>query len=253
MPRSLDGAAEILAATGSDPLVRSQLRGTRDTGPAWAQDGAVGWFAIDADLAMRYFFVLGGTPAAAAWLVDDVAEEIFAILPTPRISVPRGTPAELTPAYRLEAETDWDFRWTRSAPAPAVGEALVQWLPPLAHDAAVAALLEVANPRTSAQPGDADVRRWAGVWGPGRRLDACAADTSGVPGVGHISAIAIRPECRGQGLGTAISAWLTRQLLSEFDLVTLGVYADNPTALRMYDRLGYAADHHCTSGVLARA
>lgn len=69
MPRSLDGAAEILAATGSDPLVRSQLRGTRDTGPAWAQDGAVGWFAIDADLAMRYFFVLGGRrpPPPGSW------------------------------------------------------------------------------------------------------------------------------------------------------------------------------------------
>lgn len=86
----------------------------------------------------------------------------------------------------------------------------------------------------------------------GGRLDACAADTSGAP-VGHLSAIATRPECRGQGLGTAISAWLTRQLLAEFDLVTLGVYADNPAALRLYDRLGYAADHHFTSGVLVRS
>jgi hypothetical protein len=89
MPRPLVGAAEILAASGSDPLVRSQLRGARDTGPAWSKDGAVGWFAIDADERMRYFFVVGGTPATASRLVAGVAEQIFATLPTPRVSVPR--------------------------------------------------------------------------------------------------------------------------------------------------------------------
>jgi len=253
MPRPLAGAAEILAASGADPLVRSQLRGARDTGPAWSKDGAVGWFAIDADERMRYFFVVGGTPATASRLVAGVAEQIFATLPTPRVSVPRGTPAELPPAYRLETPVDWNFRWTATDPPPAAGEQLVEWLAAPADDPAVAELLAASSPRTSAQPGDSDVRRWAGIWGPGRRLDACAADTSGAPGVGHLSGIATRTARRGQGLGTAVTTWLTRQLLIEFDLVTLGVYADNPAALRLYDRLGYAADHYFTSGVLARA
>jgi predicted GNAT family acetyltransferase len=83
-------------------------------------------------------------------------------------------------------------------------------------------------------------------------LNACAADTSGVADVRHVSGLATRPECRGPGLGTAVTGWPTRRLLAEFDLVTLGVHADNPVGLRLYDRLGYAADHHFANGLLHR-
>jgi len=197
-----------------------------------------------------YFTVLG-TPGGAARLLTEVAVEALSALPTPRVSVPRGTVAELPAGYRFEDPVDWDFRWTASVPPVTASAEPGRWLGP-ADDPAVVELLETANPRTSARPGNPTVRRWAGIRTAGGRLDACAADTSGAP-VGHLSAIATRPECRGQGLGTAISAWLTRQLLAEFDLVTLGVYADNPAALRLYDRLGYAADHHFTSGVLVRS
>ncbi len=251
MLRPLAGPAELLAATGSDPFLRSQLRGARRLGPAWSFEGAVGWVGIDAEERVGYLSVLG-TPAAAARLVAEVADEARSALSLLRISVPRGTPAELSPVYRLESSVDWDFRWTRVAPPPTAGERLVQWLVSPADERAVAALLEVASPRTSVRPRDPDVRRWAGIRGQGGRLDACAADTSGVADVGHVSALATRSECRGRGLGTAVTGWLTRQLLAEFDLVTLGVYADNAAGLRLYDRLGYAADHHFTSGVLRR-
>lgn len=197
-----------------------------------------------------YFTVLG-TPAGAARLVEEVAARALCALPTPRVSLPLGTATELPAGYRLDDPVDWDFRWTSSVPPMAAGERLVGWLDSPADDPGVADLLELASPRTSVRPGSTTVRRWAGIRGTGGRLDACAADTSGAP-VGHLSAIATRPECRGQGLGTAISAWLTRQLLAEFDLVTLGVYADNPVGLHLYDLLGYADDHHFTSGLLQR-
>lgn len=198
-----------------------------------------------------YFTVLG-TPAGAARLAEEVAAAALSALPTPRVSVPRGTAAELPPGYRLDDPVDWDFRWTAAVPPVTGGESLVNWLESPAADPAVAELLETASPRTSARPGNPNVRRWAGIRAAGGRLAACAADTSGAP-VGHLSAIATEPEGRGRGFGTAISAWLTRQLLAEFDLVTLGVYADNPAARRLYDRLGYADEHHFTSGLLHRS
>lgn len=231
--------------------MRSQLRGARGPGPAWAGEGAVGWIGTERPGAGSYFTALG-TPAEAARLLTAVATQVLAALPTPRVSLPRGTVAALPAAYRVDDPVDWDFRWTGSAPPVTAGESLVEWLDSPVDDPAVTELLELASPRTSARPGNPAVRRWAGIRGPDGRLDACAGDTSGAP-VGHLSAIATRPECRGSGLGTGISARLTRQLLTEFDLVTLGVYADNPAGLRLYDRLGYADDHHFTSGLLHRS
>jgi predicted GNAT family acetyltransferase len=58
-------------------------------------------------------------------------------------------------------------------------------------------------------------------------------------------------ERRGQGLGAAVTGWLTRTLLDEgTGWVTLAMYSDNDVARRMYRRLGYANDHLFTSGRL---
>ena len=101
------------------------------------------------------------------------------------------------------------------------------------------------------QPGDEAARRWVGVRDDAGRLLACAADTSSATGVGHLSSIAVVPEARGQGLGKAVTAALTRLLFEEGnDVVTLGMYADNPEARALYDALGFRDDHRFTSGPL---
>ncbi len=71
-------------------------------------------------------------------------------------------------------------------------------------------------------------------------------------GVGHLSSIATAPSHRQQGLGAAITGWVTRQMLDveKCDMVTLGMYADNTAGRALYDRLGFADDHRFTSGVL---
>ena len=67
----------------------------------------------------------------------------------------------------------------------------------------------------------------------------------------NLSSIAVHPDCRGQGLGRALTAALTRRLLDEgCDLVTLGMYADNDAARAVYDALGWRAEHRFTSGPL---
>jgi ribosomal protein S18 acetylase RimI-like enzyme len=108
----------------------------------------------------------------------------------------------------------------------------------------------VASPTASALPGDPAVLRWVGIRGPDGLL-ACAADTSGATGVGHLSSIAVHPSVLGQGLGAAVTAALVRRMLAEgCDLVTLGMYADNTAGRALYDRLGMANDHPFTSGPL---
>ena len=68
------------------------------------------------------------------------------------------------------------------------------------------------------------------------------------PDVPHLASIATHPDVRGTGLGAAVTAALTRQLLAEgHEVVTLGMYADNVVARRMYLRLGYRCAHEFSS------
>ena len=236
----LGSAAEVLVATGHDPFARGTLR--RPVVSGWLGDGAVAWLGTDAEERVSYLSALGEPPAVAA-LVGDLAPELRT---KQRVTLPRGT-AALLPAWVELQGTDWDFRWTAAPPPDHPAEARVVAVEDLDL---VRALLEVASPTASVQPGDEAARRWFGVPGPDGLL-ACAADTSAATGVGHLSAVATHPEARGQGLGYAVCAHLTRTLLAEgCDVVTLGMYADNAAGRALYDALGFADEHPFTSGPL---
>ena len=164
--------------------------------------------------------------------------------PTTRLVISPGR-CHLPPGLRLRG-TDWDLRWIAAPPPHQPGEERVR---PVEDVTAVQELLTASSPTASALPGDPAVRRWVGVRDASGTLVACAADTSGAPGAGHLPSIAVRPEARGQGLGRAVTAALVRQLLAEGnDLVTLGMYADNASARAVYDALGFADEHRFTSG-----
>ncbi len=61
-----------------------------------------------------------------------------------------------------------------------------------------------------------------------------------MPGVPHLASIATRPDVRGRGYGEAVTSSLTRAaLLGGRPVVTLGMYADNAVARRLYQRLGF--------------
>jgi ribosomal protein S18 acetylase RimI-like enzyme len=229
--------ADVLSLTGDDPYVRG-VRGAH-RGPAWrSADGrAVAFTAYDAEDRIRSLIALGPpdrTPELVFGIRDQVPEGI-------RVSVPRGTPLPLS------QRSDWHFRAAYTEPPAQPAETAVRWSE---DDEAIAELLMLASPGTSAWPGDAKVRRWAEIREDGR-LVACLADTTAVAGVGHLSAIAVHTGVRGRALGPSITAWAMRRVFAEgCDVVTLGVYADNTTGLRMYDRLGFTVDRAMTSGVL---
>lgn len=235
----LTSAAEVLVATDHDPYARGSLR--RQDVSGWAGHGAVCWRATDAEERVPYVMTLGA-PHAVATLVEELLTE----LPhQTRITLPRGT-APLLPAWVGIDGTDWDFWWYDRPPDQTPGQDRVTDVTP----EEVAQLLPVASPTASAQPGDPAVRRWVGIRGR-EGLLAAAADTSAATGVGHLSSIAVHPDARGQGLGTAVTAALSRQLFARgADLVTLGMYASNEAGRAMYRGLGMKDDHLFTSGPL---
>ena len=246
-PRPLPDRAALLAASGSDPFVRFEL--PVDGPPrAWALPGA--WAFLrprPPGLEGRTLTVLG-EPAAVGALAAGVLPLLRAQDAVGWVTQTRGAPL---PAGAGGGD-DWDWSWTEVPPPPQPGEDDVQALPPAAAPE-VLDLLRRASPRSSAAPGEPGVLAWVGVRDGSGRLVACAAHTENVPGVPHLASVATDPAVRGRGLGAAVTAALTRRLLAAgAPAVTLGMYADNDVARRLYGRLGFVRAHALSSRRLRR-
>lgn len=165
------------------------------------------------------------------------------------MTVPRGAAELLTGEdladLGLATRTDWDWFLTYSAPPPQVGESLVVALDREAELAEIRDCLAEANPRSDARPDQPS--HWFGVRGAGNRLvGVVSATEEGGPRPGtaswHLQGLAVRPEARGRALGAALIAAATRRglaALPEDSWVSLGMYADNDPARRIYDALGF--------------
>jgi GNAT superfamily N-acetyltransferase len=235
----------VLVATDHDPFARGSLR--RPLVRGWVGDGAVAWIGTDAEERTPYLSALGAPPDVASLLAELLPE----LSARQRVTLPRGTPALLPAWVGLgPGSADWDFRWLPAPPPPQPGEDRVQRG---VDDVAVKELLDLASPAASALPGDDAVLQWWGVTDDDGALLACAADTSAATGVGHLSSIAVHPSARGQGLGKAVVAALSRRLFATgCDVVALGMYADNLAGRALYDALGFRDEHRFSSGPLVQ-
>jgi ribosomal protein S18 acetylase RimI-like enzyme len=243
--RPLASHAELLAASGGDPFVRWQVRSDVPL-QAWDVGGAVA-FVRTRSSGRRQLTVLGPPQSAAVAVIALVGAQAASTAPAHSVTVPFGTLPLLQDDLRIGPGDDWDWMW---ADASTIGQGhvdeRVEVLPDYAGDD-VAGLLAVASPRHSSDPGDPDVLAWYGIR-DGGELVACAAHTGSVPGVPHLASIATHPRVRGQGLGTALTATVTARLLAAgAPVVTLGMYADNDVARRMYARIGYVCSHRWSS------
>ena len=57
--------------------------------------------------------------------------------------------------------------------------------------------------------------------------------------VGYIQSVAVRADCRGRGLGSALIAFAEQRILRDVPNVFICASSFNPDARRLYERLGY--------------
>jgi len=194
-----------------------------------------------------------GTPEATATLLARVAQDGELGEHVVSAGLPRGTLAVLRDRCAGEdlptilrdhdgerSASTWDFFATREAPGHQPGEEHVEALTGPATAAQVRAFLDTANPLAETSPDD-PLTRWWGWRDTGGVLRGVVGARQAAPGTPwSLGSIATDPAWRGQGIAAATTAVVTRAGLLEADWVTLGMYADNHAARRVYTRLGYA-------------
>ncbi|POX40607.1 N-acetyltransferase [Streptomyces sp. Ru73] len=244
-PRAADLFTQGLERRTGSALLRFGAARQRPAGrTGWTGDGAVAW--LD-DTRGHVWSV--GEPDAAAGLV------LRAALTRPdrvrEFTGPRGTETLVGRHLPVADVVEWIFRWTLAEPPVQRGEDRVTALDESHHDELLA-FLNTHSPAHSTGPGAEGVSLWAGIRDPeDGRLIACGALSSlrdsGAP---LMASVATDAALRGQGLGAALTSWLTRHAVRRHGFCTLWQLADNTPAERLYDRLGYRNEDPCVSGRL---
>lgn len=213
------------------------------------------WLLVDDEALLAYAVGAGqpnrviglGEPAALARLLRAAARD------TPPgwhdaeyVSIARGAERPspwVRDALGLGGEgSAWDFLWTDREPAPVPGIDRAERLDPVAERHQVAAALARCNPSAETSPDHPDLRAWWAVRDTAGRIVSLAglvARPGGVPA--HLVSVGTDPALRGRGLGAVVVAAAIREGLgvpAVRPMVSLGVYADNPGARRLYERLG---------------
>jgi ribosomal protein S18 acetylase RimI-like enzyme len=223
---------------GHLPFVRHQLDPALVLG-AWQLDEAVAVLS-HRPIARETVTVLTGFGPAAdqVRLLAELAGEID---PPRRLTLT--APADVVPdRWRLEDVKHWHWMLTSTQPVERVPDAVV-----VDDPTEIDALLDVAAPDSHARPGTPGIEAWLGLR-EGDALVAVGAVIRNPDGSGHLRAVTVAPDARGRGLGRSLSVALTRQALRGPGIASLGVYADNEPALRIYRGLGYEVVHEFTSG-----
>jgi ribosomal protein S18 acetylase RimI-like enzyme len=214
---------------------------------AWEADGGHAFASIDAYSGARCWLSVVGSLEAAPVLVDEALGELGE--KCDGLTVPRGLD---TARWFGEVEPNqWDAMRCDAPPPAQPGEERVAEATDLA---ALQAFLDRVNPHHSVRADHPEVENWLGVADQASgALLAVGAFTRRPRGTAYLASIATAPEARGQGLGAAVTAALTRQAFASGDsLCTLAHYHPNEAARRIYLRLGYRTTHQSDSSGLIR-
>lgn len=245
LPRTTDLFTQGLESQSGSALLRFGAARPRPAGRiSWSGEGAVAWL----DEPRGHLWSVG-EPTAAAGLVLRATHRLPDAVR--EFTAPRGTETLLGRHLAVTDPIAWDFRWTLAEPPAHPAEERVVPLDETHHDELLAFLTE-HSPAHSTGPGSADVSLWTGIRGTDGRLVACGALSSlrdsGAPLMASVATDAAQ---RGQGLGAALTSWLTRYAVRRYGFCTLWQLADNTPADRLYTRLGYRNEDPCVAGRLS--
>lgn len=255
--------AELLEASGGDPWVR------------WVVDPALPgevWVHADIALVQRLgvrpgFWVAplrsgmprrtarGSLPEVLEALGEDglrheaaqVREALVALrdgghlqrLRSLAVSVPQEHAPVVHEVLDLAGGGDWEWMWTGQAPPRLPLEEQVVVLDDTLDAEELTAFSHRHNPRVWTSIGTGQVARWVGLRDGTGALRAVGGAEREDSGAAHLAGIVTATDQRGQGLGSVVSAALTRWAVAERGVCTLGMFSDNATARRVYHRLGY--------------
>ncbi|MCK7625215.1 GNAT family N-acetyltransferase [Streptomyces sp. RS10V-4] len=241
LPRTADLFTQGLERQAGSALLRFGAARRRPADRiSWSGDGAVAW--LDAP---RGHVWSVGEPTAAAGLVLRATHQLPDVVR--EFTGPRGTETLLGRHLVVSDPVEWVFRWTLAEPPAHPAEDRVVALE-AAHHGELLAFLTEHSPAHSTGPGSADVSLWAGIRGADGQLVACGALSSlrdsGAP---LMASVATDAALRGQGLGAALTSWLTRYAVRRYGFCTLWQLADNAPAERLYTRLGYRNEDPCVA------
>jgi GNAT superfamily N-acetyltransferase len=222
-------------------------------------DVAASWVADDALLAVvdgpgrdTGLFGLGDPGALATLCKQAVADADPALARARYATLERGALAMVGPdglaALGMRPDgSEWDWMWT---PGPLTGDPSGAERLPMGPGTAqeVAECLSRAHPTASTAPDDDRLIGWWGVRQDGRLMAVIGAIrfTPGLPP--HLVSLGVDPATRGQGLAGVVMSAAVRDCLTVTPevgepMVSLGLYAANDVARRVYTRLGFRLEH----------
>ena len=218
--------------------------------PVWhALAGRQNALAIGDARARRFDPELASFAAAAD---DDPAtlEAMAALAPEPEAALllVERTPA-LPPGFvATSRRTCVQMVADRVTPGP-VPEDLVELGDADAAEMLALATLTVPGPfyrRTHQFGGFVGVRR-------GGRLVAMAGERLKLPGLTEVSGVCTHPDARGQGLAEQLSRVVAERIVARGDQPFLHSYAENATAVALYERLGFTIRSEVQAVSIVRA
>lgn len=245
--REIDGAE--LHAVVAHAFVRHQID-PATTERAWLSGRAVvvdgaRWRPVDSAPGPAY------TCLGAASDLEPLMASVAIHAPCPWRVTTEHPSGDVPTAWHRRAAFDWHWMLTDRP----VGLDRHWWVVALdeRRDAVeIDDLLDEANPGSFARPGSPGVAAWMGIrerTDGTSRVVAAGALQRMHDGTLHLRGVTVRPELRGNGAGTELSAALTNHALEHGSgIATLGVYTTNLAARAIYDRLGYRVRHTFTSG-----
>lgn len=238
--------AELPELVGNDALLLLETDPAVLHG-AWSVEGGYAFASVDGYSGDPCWLSSVGSPEAVETLtgiaLGELGEKCCGL------TSPRGQ--DVTRWVGLRQPEQWDLMVCGIEPPRQPGEERVVRVEDLA---AVQEFLNRVNPHHSVGADHPEIERWFGVADEASgALLAVGAFTRRRHGTAYLASIATAPESRGQGLGAAVTAALTRHAFASGDaLCTLAHFSPNEPARRLYLRLGYRTTHQMQSSRFGR-